>query len=63
MSPRHVITLAAVVVAMLALEDITTDNATTFVAEWSALAVCAIWFAAEALRVWRSRRTAGASGR
>ncbi len=38
-----VLTIAAVMLAYAALDDITTDNATTFAVEWAALGVCATW--------------------
>jgi hypothetical protein len=36
-------TLAAVVLAFAAFDDITTDRATTFTFEWLGLAACGIW--------------------
>ena len=48
-----VITVAVVVLAVLALDDITTDSARTFPLERSALAVCAVWFSVVAWRLWR----------
>jgi hypothetical protein len=47
------ITLAMVVLAVLALDDITTDSARTFPLERSALAVCVVWFSVVAWRLWR----------
>jgi hypothetical protein len=37
------VTLAMVILAFLAFDDITTDNATTFTVEYSCLLACAIW--------------------
>ena len=48
-----VITLAVVVLAVLALDDIPTDSAQSFLLERSALAVCAVWFYVVAWRLWR----------
>jgi hypothetical protein len=49
-----VITLAVVVLAVLALDDITTDSARSFPLERAALAGCAVWFSVVAWRLWRS---------
>ena len=38
-----VLTLAAVLIAFAAFDDITTDTATTFTFEWLGLGVCAAW--------------------
>lgn len=38
-----VVTLAMVILAFLAFDDITTDNATTFTVEYSCLLACAMW--------------------
>ncbi len=38
-----VLTIAAVMIAFAALDDITTDTAATFTFEWVGLAVCATW--------------------
>jgi hypothetical protein len=53
------ITLAALLLAFAALDDITTDTATTFTVEWIALAVCGVWLAIVSWRVLRNvwRRT------
>lgn len=48
-----VVTSALVVLAVLALDDITTDSARTFPLERTALAGCAIWFSVVAWRLWR----------
>ena len=48
-----VITLAMVVLAVLALDDITTDSAQSFPLERTALVACAIWFSVVAWRLWR----------
>jgi cation transport ATPase len=37
------VTLATVLLAFAAFDDITTDTATTFTVEWVALAVCSVW--------------------
>lgn len=47
-----VITLAVVALAVLALDDITTDSARDFPLERTALAVCAVWFSVVAWRLW-----------
>lgn len=60
MSIRLGATIAAIVVAALALEDITTDTAGSFVPEWTALAVCAAWLTVDARRLWRRRRASRA---
>ena len=49
------ISLAAVVMAFLALDDITTDNATAFPVERTALGVCGVWFVFVAFRLWQRR--------
>ena len=48
-----VITLAMVVLAVLALDDITTDSAPSFPLERTALVACAVWFSVVAWRLWR----------
>jgi len=48
------ITLAAMALAMLALDDITTDNATQFPVEYGILTVCAAWLLSVAWPLWRS---------
>ena len=48
-----VITFAAVVFAVLALDDITTDTAPSFPLERTALVGCAVWFLVVAWRLWR----------
>ena len=53
---RAFMTLCAVVVAFLALDDITTDDASTFVFEGLALALCSLWFAHVAYQLWRGHR-------
>ena len=54
------ITLAAMAAAMLALDDITTDDALQFPVEYRILAVCAVWLLCVAWPLWRagSRRNA-----
>ena len=49
------ITIVAVVLAFLALDDITTDNARSFLIERTALAACAGWFVIVASRLLRQR--------
>src|SRR6187401_2979767 len=52
-----IITLVAVVLALAAIDDITTDHATTgFVPERTALVVCTGWFVFLAWRIWQSGR-------
>jgi hypothetical protein len=48
------ITVAVVVLAVAALDDITTDNATAFPLERTALVGCGIWFL---LLAWRLRQS------
>ena len=48
-----VITFAVVVLAVLALDDITTDSARSFPLERTALAGCAVWFSVVGWRLWR----------
>ena len=45
------VTLAFVVLAFLAFDDITTDNATSFTVEYTCLLACAIWCLAVAVRL------------
>jgi hypothetical protein len=47
------VTLATVLVAFAAFDDITTDVATTFTFEWVGLAVCAVWLAVASWRLLR----------
>lgn len=49
-----VITLVVVVLAVLALDDITTDTAQSFAFERTALAGCAVWFFVMARRLWQA---------
>ena len=44
-----IVSILLVVVAWLALDDITTNNATTFIVEYSLLVICGAWFAAVAI--------------
>ena len=54
------VTLAVVVLAVAAVDDITTDRDTSFLFERAALAGCAVWFAVLAWRfVQRGRRAVG----
>jgi hypothetical protein len=48
------VTLAAMVLAALALDDITTDNATAFPAEYRVLAACGAWLMIVARELVRS---------
>lgn len=55
-----VVTLIAVALAFMALDDITTDNDTNFILERTMLVVSACWFAAVSWRLVRQgRRTLG----
>lgn len=47
------LTLAAVILAFAALDDITTDTAATFTVERFALAACAVWLLSVAWRLVR----------
>ena len=47
-------TLATVLLAFAAFDDITTDRATTFTFEWVALAVCGVWLLTVSWRLLRS---------
>ena len=47
------ITVAVVVLAVLALDDITTDTAASFPLERTALVGCGIWFLVVAWQLWR----------
>ena len=47
--PGSMVTLGMVVLAFLAWDDITTDNATRLHAEYSHLAACAVWALAVAI--------------
>lgn len=47
------ITVAVVLLAVAALDDITTDNATTFLFERTMLVVCGSWCLLLASRLWR----------
>ena len=48
------VTLAAMVLAWLALDDITTDNATRFPVEYTILVVCGAWLLLVAWQLFRS---------
>ena len=48
------VTLATVLVAFAAFDDITTDVATTFTFEWVGLAACAVWLNIASWRLVRS---------
>jgi hypothetical protein len=50
------VTFGAVVVAFLALDDITTDDAPTFVFERLALVGCGLWFVYITYQLGRGRR-------
>jgi peptidoglycan/LPS O-acetylase OafA/YrhL len=50
------ITLATVLLAFAAFDDITTDRATTFTFEWVGLAVCGVWLLIVSWRLLRSER-------
>jgi hypothetical protein len=49
-----VVTLAAVLLAFAAFDDITTDRDTDFTFEWGALSVCALWLALVSWRLLKS---------
>jgi peptidoglycan/LPS O-acetylase OafA/YrhL len=51
-----ILTVAVVILAFLAFDDITTDSATSFPAERLTLAVCATWCVGLAWRLLRERR-------
>lgn len=54
------ISLAALLLVFAAFDDITTDDATRFTVEYTALVACAAWFGFVAVRVTRfGRRTLG----
>ena len=51
------VTLVAALFSLLALDDITTDNATTgFKPEYRLLAVCGAWLLLFVLQLWRTHR-------
>ena len=51
------VTLVAMLFALLALDDITTDNATTgFVPEYTLLAIAGAWLVIFASQLWRKHR-------
>ena len=51
------VTLVAMLFALLALDDITTDNATTgFVPEYTLLAIAGAWLVVFAIQLWRKHR-------
>ena len=47
------LTLSAILLAFAAFDDITTDTATTFTAEWIGLTVCGVWLAIVSWRLLR----------
>ena len=53
-----VITMAVVLFAFAAFDDITTDNATSFTFEYGGLAVCGVWLLVLAVRLIRDGRLA-----
>ena len=56
MRGRGAVSLVVLVFSWLALDDITTDNATTFIVEYSLLVICGAWFAAVAIWLLARRR-------
>ena len=51
------VTMVAMLFALLALDDITTDNATTgFVPEYTLLAIAGAWLLVFAIQLWRKHR-------
>jgi hypothetical protein len=56
-----ILALVLVVIAFLALDDITTDTAESFALEWTALAGCTLGLIVIAWRAWRRYRLTPAS--
>lgn len=52
---RGIVTGVAIILALLALDDITTDNAASFALEWAMVAGCGAWLAYMVLRKLRRR--------
>ena len=52
---RGIVTGVAIILALLALDDITTDNAASFALEWAMVAGCGVWLGYMALRMLRHR--------
>ena len=52
---RGIVTGVAIILALLALDDITTDNASSFALEWAMVAGCVAWLAYMVLRLLRRR--------
>lgn len=52
---RGIVTGVAIILALLALDDITTDNASSFALEWAMVAGCVAWLAYMVLRMLRRR--------
>jgi len=50
-----ILTLVAAVLAVMAMDDITTDSSTSFAVEYTLLSVCAAWCAYLAARLWCTR--------
>jgi threonine/homoserine/homoserine lactone efflux protein len=55
LSWRGIVTAVAVILALLALDDITTDTASSFALERAMVVACGAWLAYMALRMWRRR--------
>lgn len=53
---RGVVSILLLVLAWLALDDITTDNATTFEFEYTMLVWCGVWFTSVAIWLLVRRR-------
>jgi putative exporter of polyketide antibiotics len=51
-----VLTCGVVLLAFLAIDDITTDSSTTFAVERAAVIACGVWFAFIARQLWRQGR-------
>lgn len=49
-------TCLVAVLALLALDDITTGVEPSFLTEWTMVAVASIWFLVVGARTWRRRR-------
>ena len=52
---RGIVTGVAIILALLALDDITTDNDVSFALEWAMVAGCGAWLAYMLLRMLRRR--------
>ncbi len=57
-----IVTVAVILLAFAAFDDITTDNATAFRFEYSGLAACGAWLLYQAVRLIRDRHLALGGG-